>query len=83
MPQGTETHFSVIMPVVFGLQHRIGKNERGIGKVYPVIVEVLAPFLFTPFEAYAVILYDCIYIVKRMHSMGREEFASTRDSRTP
>jgi hypothetical protein len=46
MSQGTETHFSVILPVVFSFQHGMGKNEGGIGKVYPVCIEVLAPFLF-------------------------------------
>src|SRR5713101_3991910 len=43
MSQGTETHFSVILPVVFSFQHGIGKNEGGICKVYPVFIEVLAP----------------------------------------
>jgi len=67
MLQGTETHFSVIMPVVFGFQHGVGKNERSVRKVHPVVIEVLAPFLFTPFEAHGNILYKCIYDAKRHH----------------
>jgi ATP-dependent phosphoenolpyruvate carboxykinase len=68
MPQGTDTHFSVLLPVVFGFQHGIGKNERGIREVYPVFGEVLAPFLFIPFKAYASILYKRIYDVKASSS---------------
>jgi hypothetical protein len=64
MSQGPETHFSVLLPVVFSFQHGIGKNECGIGKVYPVFLEVLAPFLFIPFKAHATILYKCIYSCK-------------------
>jgi len=64
MPQGTETHFSVIMPVVFGFQHGVGKNERSVRKVHPVVIEVLAPFLFIPFKAHVTILYKCIYNFK-------------------
>jgi hypothetical protein len=71
MPQGTETHFSVILPVVFGFQYGVGKNERGIRKVHPVVIEVLAPFLFTPFKAHANTLYKCIYCVKYAHGKGR------------
>ena len=71
MPQGTETHFSVILPVVVGFQHGVGKNERGIHNVHPVVVEVLAPLLCTPFEADTSILYKCIYDVKNHHGKGR------------
>ena len=38
MSQGTETHFPVILPVVFSFQHGIGKDERGICKVYSVFM---------------------------------------------
>src|SRR5262245_60654701 len=64
MSQSTDTHLAVILSIVFGFQHGIGKNERGICKVYPVFVEVLAPFLFIPFKAHASILYKRIYDVK-------------------
>ncbi len=59
------------MPVVFGFQHGVGKNERGIRKVHPVVVEVLAPLLCTPFEADTSILYKCLYDVKNHHGKGR------------
>jgi len=64
MSQGTKTHFPVLLPVVFRFQHGMGKNERGIGKVYPMFLEVLAPFLFIPFKAHVTILYKCIYNFK-------------------
>src|SRR2546430_827281 len=64
MSQGTEMHFSVILPVVFSFQHGMGKNERGIGKVSPMFIEVLAPFLFNQLKAHATILYKCIYSFK-------------------
>jgi hypothetical protein len=53
MAQGTETHLTVLLPVVDRFQHRVSKNERGIGKVDPVVLQVLAPFLFAPFKAHA------------------------------
>lgn len=64
MPEGTETHFTVVLPMVFGFEYGVGKNERGIGKVYTVLVKVLAPFLYTPCEAHTSTLYKCIYKVK-------------------
>jgi len=70
MSQGTETHFPVILPVVFSFQHGIGKDERGICKVYSVFIEVLALFLFIPFKAHAPILYKCIYNVKYHHNQA-------------
>jgi hypothetical protein len=64
MAEGTETHFAILLPVVFRFQYGIGKDERGIRKVYPVFLEVLAPFLRIPFKAHVSILYKCIYSVK-------------------
>jgi hypothetical protein len=72
MPQGTETDFAVLLPVVFGFQDGVGKNERGIRKVHPMLIEVLAPFLFTPFKTHASILYKCIYDIKHHHDTDRE-----------
>ena len=66
MAKGTKTHFPLIMPDVLSFQHRIDENECRIGKVYPVFVEVFAPFVFIPFKAHAGKLYECIYDVKRL-----------------
>ena len=64
MPQGTETHFAVIVSVVLGFHHGVGENECRIGKVHPVFVEVFAPFVFILYKAYVSSLYKCIYGVK-------------------